>query len=93
MPPVNHGQSNEKKENPPLSDRYEIVVITEQVNHKQSGNDDFHAPHEVVFEDEISVEPETEPPIVSSERAMMDYVSIKGIKNRTGVQPTNYFYM
>ena len=46
-------------------------------------NDEYHAPAEIVLADDKSVELETEP-IISSEKAMMDYVSIKGIKNRTG---------
>ena len=89
MNSVNHGQSKDKKEYPLLSDRFEkIVVITEEEDQTQSceRKDDLHFPAEIVFDDESSVELETEPPLVSSERAMMDYISLKGIKNRTGVE-------
>lgn len=86
MQSVNHGQCKDKKEYPLPSDRHEIVVITEPIDQRQSRekNDEFHAPAEIVLEDNTSVELETEPTIVSSERAIMDYVSVKGIKNRTG---------
>ena len=97
MSPVNHGQSNEKKEHPPLSDRFEVVVITEEEDQRQSREkkDDLHFPAEIVFMDTSSVKPErTEPPLVSSERAMMDYISLKGIKNPNGAaNPMNYFCM
>jgi signal transduction histidine kinase len=85
---TNHGQSKEKKEYPLLSDRHQIDVITEPIDRRQSAEkkDDLHFPAEIVFDDESSVEPETEPPLISSERAMMDYISLKGIKNRTGVE-------
>jgi hypothetical protein len=80
----NHGQSNEKKQDPLLSGRHEIVIDHGQ-NKKKKRDTHHSARNEVVIlTSPVDPETETEPQLATSERAMMDYISLKGIQNRTG---------